>query len=58
MQELIPSLEKEIVPIDGKCLRGSYGRRRRRFAERNQGLKALHLVTAWAAKQCLTRLTD
>ncbi len=46
VQALIPSLEKEIVPIDGKCLRGSY--------DRNQGLKALHLVTAWAAKQCLT----
>ena len=46
MQELIPTLEKEIVPIDGKCLRGSY--------DRNQGLKALHLVTAWAAKECLT----
>ena len=44
--ELIPTLEKEIIPIDGKCLRGSY--------DRNQGLKALHLVTAWAAKQCLT----
>nr|MDJ0718290.1 ISAs1 family transposase [Prochloraceae cyanobacterium] len=46
VRELIPSLDREIVPIDGKCLRGSY--------DRNQGLKALHLVTAWAAKQCLT----
>ena len=46
VQQLIPSLEQEIVPIDGKCLRGSY--------DRNQGLKALHLVTAWAAQQNLT----
>ena len=46
VQQLIPSLEQEIVPIDGKCLRGSY--------DRNQGIKALHLVTAWAAKHCLT----
>ncbi len=46
LQQLIPSLEQEIVPIDGKCLRGSY--------DRNQGIKALHLVTAWAAKYCLT----
>ena len=45
IQELIPSLEQEIVPNDGKCLRGSY--------DRNQGLKALHLVTAWAAQQSL-----
>ena len=45
VQQLIPSLAREIVPIDGKCLRGSY--------DRNQGLKALHLVTAWAAQQSL-----
>jgi predicted transposase YbfD/YdcC len=46
VQELIPSNNREIVPIDGKCLRGSY--------DREGGVKALHLVTAWAAKQCLT----
>ena len=46
VQQLVPSLEREIVPIDGKCLRGSY--------DRNQGLKALHLVTAWAANHSLT----
>ena len=46
VQQLIPSLEKKIVPIDGKCLRGSY--------DREQGIKALHLVTAWAAEQSLT----
>ena len=46
MQQLIPSLEQEIVPIDGKCLRGSY--------DREKGIKALHLVTAWVAQQNLT----
>ena len=46
IQELIPSLDKQIVPIDGKCLRGSY--------DREQGIKALHLVTAWVAEQNLT----
>ena len=46
VEELIPSLDKQIVPIDGKCLRGSY--------DREGGLKALHLVTAWAAGQNLT----
>jgi predicted transposase YbfD/YdcC len=42
---MMGSLEKEIVPIDGKSLRNSY--------DRNQGLKALHLVTAWASEQRL-----
>ena len=46
VEELIPSLDKQIVPIDGKCLRGSY--------DREGGLKALHLVTAWVAGQNLT----
>lgn len=46
VQQLIPSLEGKIVPIDGKCLRGSY--------DREQGIKALHLVTAWVAEQNLT----
>ncbi len=46
VEELMPSLDKQIVPIDGKCLRGSY--------DREGGLKALHLVTAWAAGQNLT----
>lgn len=35
----------EIVPIDGKTLRGSY--------ERNQGQSALHTLTAWASTQRL-----
>ncbi len=46
IQELIPSLDQQIVPIDGKCLRGSY--------DREQGIKALHLVTAWVAEPNLT----
>ena len=46
VQQLIPSLEQKIVSIDGKCLRGSY--------DREQGIKALHLVTAWVAEQNLT----
>ena len=46
VQELIPTLDREVVPIDGKCLRGSY--------DREGGLKALHLVTAWASQQNLT----
>ena len=46
VQQLIPSLEQKIVPIDGKCLRGSY--------DREQGIKALHLVTAWVAEPNLT----
>ncbi len=45
VEELIPSLNQQIVPIDGKCLRGSY--------DREGGLKALHLVTAWAAEHKL-----
>lgn len=42
---LTGSLQQEVIPIDGKTLRGSY--------DRNQGLKALHLVTAWASEQRL-----
>lgn len=45
LQQLMGSLDQEIVPIDGKSLRGSY--------DRNQGVKALHLVTAWASEQRL-----
>jgi len=36
---------QEVIPIDGKTLKGSY--------DRNQGIKALHLVTAWASEQKL-----
>lgn len=39
------SVSSEIIPIDGKSLRGSY--------DREKGLKNLHLVTAWASEQRL-----
>jgi predicted transposase YbfD/YdcC len=42
---LMGSLQQEVIPIDGKTVRGSY--------DRNQGVKALHLVTAWASEQRL-----
>jgi predicted transposase YbfD/YdcC len=45
LQHLSGSFVGEIVPIDGKNLKGSY--------DRNQGVKALHLVTAWASEQKL-----
>lgn len=45
LQSMLGSIAGEIVPIDGKSLRGSY--------DRNQGVKALHLVTAWASEQRL-----
>ena len=45
LPQLMGSLTGEIVPIDGKNLRGSY--------DRSQGVKALHLVTAWASEQKL-----
>jgi hypothetical protein len=38
LQHFMGSLAGEVVPIDGKNLKGSY--------DRNQGIKALHLVTA------------
>lgn len=46
IQNIASSLQGEVVPIDGKCIRGSY--------DRNKGLKALHVVTAWASEQRLT----
>ena len=39
------SVCQEIIPIDGKSLRGPYAR--------EKGLKNLHLVTAWARGQRL-----
>ncbi len=45
LQTLMGSLKGEIIPIDGKNLRGSY--------DRNQEKSALHLVTAWASEQRL-----
>lgn len=45
LQQLMGSVGQETVAIDGKSLRGSY--------DRNQGVKALHLVTAWASEHRL-----
>jgi len=45
LQQLVGSVVSEVVSIDGKSLRGSY--------DRNQGVKALHLVSAWANEQRL-----
>lgn len=45
LQQLMGSIAQEVVSIDGKSLRGSY--------DRNQGVKALHLVSAWASEQRL-----
>ncbi|MEG5067495.1 ISAs1 family transposase, partial [Microcoleus sp. B3-A4] len=40
INQLIGSISQEVIPIDGKSLRGSY--------DRQKGVKNLHLVTAWA----------
>jgi hypothetical protein len=45
LQSMLGSIAGEIIPIDGKSQRGSY--------DRNQGVQALHLVTAWASEQRL-----
>jgi predicted transposase YbfD/YdcC len=45
LQQIMGSVVQEIIPIDGKSLRGSY--------DREKGLKNLHLVTAWAREQRL-----
>jgi len=45
LQQIMGSVLQEIIPIDGKSLRGSY--------DREKGLKNLHLVTAWASEQRL-----
>lgn len=45
LQGILGSLVGEVVSIDGKCLRGSY--------DREKGIKALSLLTAWAGKQQL-----
>ena len=42
---MVSSLDGKIVPLDGKTIKGSY--------DRERGLKALHLVTAWASEQRL-----
>ncbi len=45
VETLVSSLGGEIIPIDGKTIRGSY--------DRNQGKKALHVISAWASEQRL-----
>lgn len=45
LQQIMGSVWQEIIPIDGKSLRGSY--------DREKSLKNLHLVTAWASEQRL-----
>ena len=45
MNQLIGSVAQEVIPIDGKSLRGSY--------DRQKGVKNLHLVTAWASEHRL-----
>ena len=45
VQQLIGPVIQQVVPIDGKTLRGSY--------DRENGIKNLHLVTAWASENRL-----
>ena len=45
LNSVLGSVARETIPLDGKTLRGSY--------DRNQGVSALHLVTAWASQQRL-----
>jgi predicted transposase YbfD/YdcC len=45
VETLVSSMGGEIIPIDGKTIRGSY--------DRNQGQSALRVVSAWASEQRL-----
>jgi predicted transposase YbfD/YdcC len=45
VQHLIRPVIQQVIPIDGKTLRGSY--------DRENGIKNLHLVTAWACENRL-----
>lgn len=45
VETLITLRVGEIIPIDGKTIRGSY--------DRNQGQSALHLISAWASEHSL-----
>ena len=40
---LVTKMGGEIIPIDGKTIRGSY--------DRNQGKSALHIISAWSTEQ-------
>lgn len=45
IETLVNDMGGEIVPIDGKTIRGSY--------DRTQGKSALHVISAWASEQRL-----
>ncbi len=45
IETLVTKMGGEIIPIDGKTIRGSY--------DRNQGVAALHVISAWASEQNL-----
>lgn len=45
VRQLVGSVSQEVIPIDGKQLRGSY--------DREKKIKNLHLVTAWAREHRL-----
>lgn len=45
VETLVTKMAGEIIPIDGKTIRGSY--------DRNQGKSALHLISAWSSTQRL-----
>jgi predicted transposase YbfD/YdcC len=45
VETLVGSMGGEIIPIDGKTIRGSY--------DRNHGQSALHVISAWASEQRL-----
>ena len=45
VETLVTKTGGEIIPIDGKTIRGSY--------DRNQGKSALHVISAWSSEQHL-----
>ena len=45
VETLATKMGGEIIPIDGKSIRGSY--------DRNQGKSALHIISAWSSEQHL-----
>ena len=45
VESLVTSISGEVIPIDGKTIRGSY--------DRNKGQPALHVISAWASEQRL-----
>ncbi|MCC5664235.1 ISAs1 family transposase [Nostoc sp. CHAB 5784] len=45
VETLVTKMAGEIIPIDGKTIRGSY--------DRNQGKSALHVISAWSSEQHL-----